>query len=263
MCEFIKAVSSTPALLSTPTKDGATGARSPSTPGIIVANPCQLLWYRGGSRAVSNYEWLTLPRPSAVHDALRVDAVKNRIPGHHDYEEHVRYIWDKVIPTLVKKDAKIDVIGAEYTGTAVLEYLAANCTYFTFLTARFQTLIEVTGTTYAPRITGIALVTPQHKLTDLVASDAPPSFIDFLAKRTRAYFVHPSPIETPISGREEFGCNCYASGEHSYPENTIVRSWRHILDWFDMLYVNKGFEEIEFVVAEGDGEGAEKVGSGW
>ena len=124
---------STPALqptpTSTPTKNetGNTTATTSSAPGIIIANPCQLLWYRGGGRAVSNYEWTCLPRPTAVHDAPRVDAVKNRIPGNGDYVEHVQYIWEKVIPSLVKPAAKVDFIGVEYTGMAVLEYLAGHC----------------------------------------------------------------------------------------------------------------------------------------
>ena len=76
---------------------------------------------------MSNYEWQCLPRPTAVHDAPRVDAVKNRIPGNHDYVEHVHYIFGKVIPSFLKKDAKINIVGNEYTGKAVVDYLADNC----------------------------------------------------------------------------------------------------------------------------------------
>jgi hypothetical protein len=100
-----------------------------NTPGIIIANPCQLLWYRGGSRAVSNYEWLCLPRPTAVHDAPRVDGVKNRIPGNHDYVEHVQYMFQKVIPSLLNERARIDIVGVEFTGTAAVEYLAQHCKF--------------------------------------------------------------------------------------------------------------------------------------
>ena len=39
--------------------------------GIIIANPGQLLWYRGGGRAVSRTEWSNLPRESAVHEPFR------------------------------------------------------------------------------------------------------------------------------------------------------------------------------------------------
>lgn len=98
-----------------------------SAPGIIVANPAQLLWYRGGSRAVSTAEWLDLPRPKGVDEPLRVDKVKNHIPHNGDYREHVHYIFDRVLPALVGKDAKIDIIGLEYTADAALGYLAEHC----------------------------------------------------------------------------------------------------------------------------------------
>jgi hypothetical protein len=116
-----------------------------------------------------------------------------------------------------------------------------------------------TGNVWSPRIAGIAFVTPQHKLADLEAQGAPSAFIDFLSKRCRAYFVSQSEVEKPIVGREQFGCNCYASGEHHVEESVFVRSWRHILDWFDMLHVNPGYEEVVFEVVERD----EEIKLGW
>ncbi|OQV03164.1 Arb2 domain-containing protein isoform 2 [Cladophialophora immunda] len=233
------------ALLSVPVLETASASAPTSTfasvPGLIVANPCQLLWYRGGGRAVSTQEWLGLPRASAVHEAPRVDSVKNSIPGNRTYVEHVSYMFEKAIPSLVDKDAKLDLIGLEYTGSAVLEYLAEH------------------WETWSGRINGISLVAPQHKVADLIADGAPSNFITFLSRRCRAYFVSQSPVETPIAGRQEFGCNCYASGEHSYQESAIVSCWRHILDWFNMLYVNQGHEEVEFEVMKED----EEVKLGW
>ena len=138
LVEFVKAVFSAPSPVTTPTKNGnttggtaTTATTASSTPGIIIANPCQLLWWRGGARAVSNYEWHCLPRPSAVHDSLRVDVVKNRIPDNNDYAEHVHYIFDKVIPSLLKPGAKIDIIGKEFPGKAVLDCLAEDCMCYT------------------------------------------------------------------------------------------------------------------------------------
>ena len=117
----------------------------------------------------------------------------------------------------------------------------------------------ITGHTWSPRITGIALISPQHKVADLIAQGVPSVFINFISKRCRGYFVSRSPIETPMVGREEHGCNCYASGEHHYQENAFVRCWKHILDWFNMLHVNPEYEEVEFEVVERD----EEVKLGW
>jgi hypothetical protein len=99
-------------------------------------------------------------------------------------------------------------------------------------------------------------------MEDLVQDGAPPEFVSFISKRCRAYSVSPSALEAPISGRERFGCNCYASGEHDYHENAVVKGWRSMLDWFNILYANPAHEEIEFIyVEEGGDEQARMVWS--
>lgn len=107
--------------------NGPNAASDDGAPGIIITNPSQLYWHRGGQRAVTWLEWLSLPRPSAVHEAYRVDPIKNRIPGNKDSEAHVAYIFDRVLDAVIDNDAKIDIIGLEWTGKQVIEYLALNC----------------------------------------------------------------------------------------------------------------------------------------
>lgn len=107
--------------------NGPTATFDDGAPGIIITNPSQLYWYRGGQRAVSWLEWLSLPRPSAVHEAYRIDPIKNKIPGNKDSEAHVAYIFNHVLGAVVDKDAKIDIIALEWTGKQVIEYLALNC----------------------------------------------------------------------------------------------------------------------------------------
>jgi hypothetical protein len=105
------------------------------------------------------------------------------------------------------------VIGLEWTGQAAMMHLAAN------------------WERYAPRIRGICLASPQHDLLELGNAD----FTEFLSKRGRAYFVSSVPIGTPIDDRGDFGCDCYASGEEMYPENTIVQAAEHMLTWLSGL----------------------------
>ena len=100
---------------------------SPHDLGLIVTNPNQLHWYRGGGRAVGWTEWMGLSRESGVHEAFRLDPVKNTISGNRDFREHVRYIFDSAFPAMLASDAKLEIIGLEWTGTAVLEYLCKNC----------------------------------------------------------------------------------------------------------------------------------------
>ena len=97
-------------------------------PGLIITNPGQLYWCRNEQRAVTAYEWLNLPRPSAAHQPYRVDPVKNRIPGNTNSKEHVEYVFENVLAgDIIRKDAKLDLIGLEYTGMDAIEYLGQNC----------------------------------------------------------------------------------------------------------------------------------------
>lgn len=95
--------------------------------GVIIANPGQLLWYRGGGRAITYSEWMSLPRSSAVHDALEMDPVKSFVPGNRDYQEHVQYIFENVMRKLAHENIKFELIGLESTGHAMVGYLANNC----------------------------------------------------------------------------------------------------------------------------------------
>jgi len=102
--------------------------------------------------------------------------------------------------------------------------------------------MTLSGDKWSGRVNGICLGDPQHKIQDL---GAPESFVAFVRRRCRAYFVSPSPLETAMPDGEEFGCNCYASGEEFYCENVAVRSWRSMLDWFNMIDANPAFEEAD------------------
>lgn len=108
--------------------NGPTATSDDGAPGIIIANPSQLHWYRGGQKAVSWNEWLELPRPTAVHEPYRVDPIKNTVPSNKDSEAHIAYVFDHVLGEVLNNNAKIDIIGLEWTGKEVTEYLALNCT---------------------------------------------------------------------------------------------------------------------------------------
>lgn len=54
-----------------------------------------------------------------------------------------------------------------------------------------------------------------------------------------------------MTGRTEYGCNCYSSGEPWYQENIIVQAWRSMLDWFNLIHSSSGYEEPDFDFVEG------------
>lgn len=106
---------------------GPTATSDAGAPGVIITNPSQLFWFRGGQRAVTANEWLSLPRPSSVHTNYRMDSVKNLVPGNENSNEHVKYIFEHVLGDLVDQDGKLDIVGVEWAGKEAVEYLSANC----------------------------------------------------------------------------------------------------------------------------------------
>ena len=231
---------------------GEASADGEPTPGIILANPGQLLWYRGGARAVGRTEWTNLPRESAVHQDMRVDEVKNKIPCNLDEEDHVRYIFEHVIDAMVANDVKVDVIGWEWTGLAALRYLATNCTSIRLDQLASQIAkTPFIGSKWSQRISAVCLLSPQHDLDDLnVNESGSGTFVEFVAKYCRAYSVSSSPLATLMTGRRLYGCNCYASGEEYYPECVFIRAWGNILDWLKQVHANPFLREIDFVIEE-------------
>lgn len=72
--------------------------------------------------------WQALPRRSAVHMPMRLDPVKNRVPGNEDSERHIEHIFTKILPELLRKDAIVNVIGIGDGAIDTVKFLDANCT---------------------------------------------------------------------------------------------------------------------------------------
>ena len=74
-------------------------------------------------------EWENLPGESAVHPAFRLDEEtgKNLVNGNRDEVEHVEYVFEHVLKVAGGGKARIDVIGSEWAGAAVVRYLGRHC----------------------------------------------------------------------------------------------------------------------------------------
>jgi hypothetical protein len=74
-------------------------------------------------------EWENQPTASAVHPPLRLDEEvgRNLVQGNRDEAEHVECVFEQVLKTAGGGAARIDVIASEWTGAAVVRYLARNC----------------------------------------------------------------------------------------------------------------------------------------
>lgn len=96
---------------------------SKDSPGIIIANLGQLIWYRRGKRAVTRVSWNALPGKTSVSGPMRVDPVKNRARGNEDMTAHVKYVFEEVVRRMVNQDAKLNVIGVGEGASESVGYL--------------------------------------------------------------------------------------------------------------------------------------------
>ncbi|KAG2418734.1 hypothetical protein HFD88_001835 [Aspergillus terreus] len=209
---------------------------------LVLANTGQLVWYCGGRKAMTLQSWLALPRPTAADPPMMMSS-RNKIPGHHDWQAHVESVFDEVLAArgrLVRKDAKIDIIGLADGGLGVVRYLARN------------------WDSWRPYVSAICLSNPMHDVyLDLPDREEngmrdPSSFSSFVSSRCRAYVLSDQPLGVPVSGFREHGCNCYSSGELLHIECIMPRAWGHMLEWLAMAHDDQGYGEAELEIREVD-----------
>ncbi|KAL4799763.1 Arb2 domain-containing protein [Aspergillus venezuelensis] len=213
---------------------------------LVLANTGQLYWHCGMSKAMTYNTKLALPRASAVDPPL-AETSRNKIPGHENWENHVSSVFEEILNArgrLVKNDAKIQVIGASEGGKAVVTYLGANW-------QKWHT-----------HISAICLANPLHRAaydlptpTSTPGPSTTPSFTEFFSSRCRAYLLSPEPLGFPLSlpEREEYGCNCYSSGEELNAECILPRAWGIMLGWLGRAFDDE-FGEGGLVIQEVKGE---------
>lgn len=90
---------------------------------IIIANLGQLVWYRRGQRVMTIASWKALPRKTGVGNPMRIDPVKNHIPGNRNVTEHVKSVFEEVLGKLARQDAVIDLIGLGEGAEEAVRYL--------------------------------------------------------------------------------------------------------------------------------------------
>ncbi|GAM41283.1 hypothetical protein TCE0_042f14298 [Talaromyces pinophilus] len=223
---------------------------------MIIANMGQLVYHCGSGQAMSQLTWFALPVETAAHPPAR-QTWRNLIPRNGNWREHVTCIFEDVLAPesgMVNPEAKIDIIGVEEGGLGAVEYLVEN------------------WPTWKPSISGICFSRPQHQKHNLTLDSTddddddddtvpePGSFAHFISTRSRAYVLSDKPLEWPVPGTLQHGCNTYSGNEPVNHEDVIVSSWQSMLQWFDKVYADPSYEEVEFVIEERveDDEGWEK-----
>ncbi|KAJ5667065.1 hypothetical protein N7507_002929 [Penicillium longicatenatum] len=202
--------------------------------GLVIANTGQLTWHCASQRAISQQTWLATPRPYANWGQATM-SWRNKIPSNGDWQEHVQYVFEKVLWPAVGKDTRIDIIGMSEGGLGAIRYLQKD------------------WHVWKPYISGICLGDPQQIAStdiDMETLTDPSSFTSFLASRCRAYLLSSTPLGSRMAGYRLYGCNCYSSGEGLNIECIIPASWRDMLKWLDMLAKNPDYSEHVMLRAE-------------
>lgn len=204
---------------------------------------------------------------------MRVDKVKNRIPGNENEANHVRYVFEEVVPKMANPHAKLDIIGVGDGASEVVSYLQSAWETWK---DRVQAIAVGTGymwpgeevynadfASFWGRVNSF-LHSPQHSFFFLLTAFLTIPFPTLTSlQRARAYLLSPHPLDTPLSGREDFGCNCYSSGEAVHTECIMPRAHRSMLAFFQLVNDVPGYQEVEAFLPmdeEGDGNGNENGG---
>ncbi|KAH8692987.1 Arb2 domain-containing protein [Talaromyces proteolyticus] len=209
---------------------------------LVIANTGQLVFHCGAGAAVSERTWHALPRQSAVHPPLK-QSHRNIIPHNATSYEHVQCVFEGILAArgqMVDADAKIDVVGVAEGADGVIKYLAKN------------------WVKWNQHISAMCFAEPHYRkhewgtehAADSHAVPAKESFARFISTRCRAYVLSAQPVEWPVPGTLEYGCNTYSSGEPMHSEATIVSCWRNMLQWLDKLHASPSYEEVELIIQE-------------
>ncbi|KAI0130167.1 hypothetical protein BJ170DRAFT_692768 [Xylariales sp. AK1849] len=212
----------------------------PAPPGIILANSGQSLWCPTLGRPLTIVGAQGSPMPSAVHGGLYWDGENDRVEGNKNIKEHIRYIFEKVVPAFVDGNAKIDVLAVGDGADALEQYLDWSVTWDKF----------------RGRVNALAIVGGYHSMDELQCE----GFREFLRERARGYTTTPDPLGTPISGPDgnpstasftRLGCPMFSGGEPHFVETLLVACLPHLAAWFlEVTLAGSGYKNPVMAVID-------------
>ncbi|KAL8684967.1 MAG: hypothetical protein Q9218_008049 [Villophora microphyllina] len=181
--------------------------------------------------------WTALPRQTAVSLPMEISEEKNRVVGNRTPREHVAHIFEEVIPKLAKKDVAIDVMATGDGAQVAVEYLRDN--WDGKAEKNVQAVAAGCGYTWSK---------------GEIIGEEDGKFKTFWGNRARAYIQDYQPLETPLAGRGEMGCNCYSTGESAILELVIPTAYKSMLRFFQLVNDVPGYREIPDEIVQVDDE---------
>ncbi|KAK0656781.1 Arb2 domain-containing protein [Cercophora newfieldiana] len=196
-----------------------------SPPGIVLANMGELWWWPEGKKGLPQPARQRIPMSSAVHLDRVYSRGTNTIPENGNRKEHVRYMFEKVLPAIGSKGAKIDIIAIGESAEEVEGYLN-NGDVWARVGGQLNSMVILSGF---------------YDSADFTCD----GFKTFIKERARAYIPEGSPADTPIAGPSgnpgcpaftSFGCPVFSAGEEcNMTELILVEAEACILKWLQLV----------------------------
>ncbi|KAI1760567.1 Arb2 domain-containing protein [Hypoxylon sp. FL1150] len=221
-----------------------TSSTDPTSPGIILANMGELVWWPEGGRALSTMAFDAVPGKTAVHNGNLITK-KNLVAGNEDPKKHIHYVFSEVIPGLVSEDAGVDVVGVGDGADYVEQYLG----------------LPVVWDVWKHRVNCLALVGGLHPVWELCNEEFAG---EFLRNKARAYATSLEPAGFPLSGPNgnpktstftSMGCPVISSGSTHFTELALVAGADVVLDWLQevaMTPAGEDYKNPEFDIVYAD-----------
>lgn len=225
--------------------------------GLIVMNPCQLLYSYESGAALSSNTWRYRPNRSAVHSEREVVIDYNRIPGNNTVAKHVEFVFRNVIfnSEYVNPSATFHLIGNNNGCEYILQFLHDNCKS-SMCSRKVLALTIYQGEEYGKRMTAIALA--NCPVFAVQAKSLP--FLDFLATRGRIWKQDTRPVDAVIEVpyelteysvdenkntgkyKSDILCPAFSAGVMEAPQDTLTHVQMKILAWFDEVHADSAYE---------------------
>ncbi|EAA35488.1 hypothetical protein GE21DRAFT_2171 [Neurospora crassa] len=213
-------------------KQQKSSATDDAAPGIILANPGDLWWWPEGKKGLSEFARHQIPGSSLVHWGWHHDPARNSISENANPTEHLKYIFEKVVPQFVNDKAKIDVIALGDMSDEVEQYLD-NDDVWAKIGHRLNALVVLGG------------------FYDMREAKCP-GFKKFMDQRGRAYIMNQDPLDTLIAGPEGgsravtgyvgYGCPTYSVGPDAFVmELVLVEAGSAVLKWLQDVALDKDY----------------------
>lgn len=96
-----------------------------SSPGFILANTGQYIWHQALKRCLTIVGAEGAPMPSAVHAGLKwfAEVGRDRVRGSENTREHMKTVFESVVPAFVDEEASLDIIAVGDGADALAKYM--------------------------------------------------------------------------------------------------------------------------------------------